>query len=126
MDQVSIKYTTIFHCKTLQNLPKFGFGLKNKPSGNPEAGLCKFLNRAFQEQVSVPLQILFAFQAFNAIFSLLYSFSLLLRFFPNQFPAKAFFSPTHGYTNWDFLNNEYQVQVTVKNRAHRFVNFSPG
>jgi hypothetical protein len=25
MDQVSIKYTNIFHCKTLQNLPKFGF-----------------------------------------------------------------------------------------------------
>jgi hypothetical protein len=25
MDQVSIKYTSIFHCKTLQNLPKFVF-----------------------------------------------------------------------------------------------------
>jgi hypothetical protein len=25
MDQVSIKYTNIFHCKTLQNLPQFGF-----------------------------------------------------------------------------------------------------
>jgi hypothetical protein len=25
MDQVSIKYTIIFHCKTLQNLTKFGF-----------------------------------------------------------------------------------------------------
>jgi hypothetical protein len=25
MDQVSIKYTDIFHIKTLQNLPKFGF-----------------------------------------------------------------------------------------------------
>jgi hypothetical protein len=25
MDQVSIKYTDIFHCKTLQNLHKFGF-----------------------------------------------------------------------------------------------------
>jgi hypothetical protein len=25
MDQVSIKYSNIFHCKTLQNLPKFGF-----------------------------------------------------------------------------------------------------
>jgi hypothetical protein len=25
MDQVSIKYTNIFHCKTLQNVPKFGF-----------------------------------------------------------------------------------------------------
>jgi hypothetical protein len=25
MDQVSINYTNIFHCKTLQNLPKFGF-----------------------------------------------------------------------------------------------------
>jgi hypothetical protein len=29
MDQVSIKYTNIFRCKALQNLPKFGFfGLK--------------------------------------------------------------------------------------------------
>jgi hypothetical protein len=29
MDQVSIKYTIIFQCKTLQNLPEFGFfGLK--------------------------------------------------------------------------------------------------
>jgi hypothetical protein len=25
MHQVSIKYTNVFHCKTLQNLPKFGF-----------------------------------------------------------------------------------------------------
>jgi hypothetical protein len=25
MDQVSIKYTNIFHCKTHQNFPKFGF-----------------------------------------------------------------------------------------------------
>jgi hypothetical protein len=25
MDQVSINYTNIFHCKTFQNLPKFGF-----------------------------------------------------------------------------------------------------
>jgi hypothetical protein len=25
MDQVSIKYTNIFHSKTLQNFPKFGF-----------------------------------------------------------------------------------------------------
>jgi hypothetical protein len=25
MDQVSIKYISIFHCKTLPNLPKFGF-----------------------------------------------------------------------------------------------------
>jgi hypothetical protein len=25
MDQVSISFTNIFHCKTLQNLPKFGF-----------------------------------------------------------------------------------------------------
>jgi hypothetical protein len=25
MDKVSIKYTNIFHCRTLQNLSKFGF-----------------------------------------------------------------------------------------------------
>jgi hypothetical protein len=33
MDQASIKYTNMFHCKTLQNLPKFWF--ENKPSGIP-------------------------------------------------------------------------------------------
>jgi hypothetical protein len=32
MDQVSIKYTNIFHCKTLPNLD---FWFENKPSGNP-------------------------------------------------------------------------------------------
>ena len=41
----------------------------------------------------------------------LVSFSMMLRFFPHKFPAKAFFSTTSGYTNWDFLNNEYQIQV---------------
>jgi hypothetical protein len=30
-----IKYTNIFHCKTLQNLPKLRFLFENKPSGNP-------------------------------------------------------------------------------------------
>jgi hypothetical protein len=30
-----ITYTNIFHCKTLQNLPKFGFWFENIPSGNP-------------------------------------------------------------------------------------------
>jgi hypothetical protein len=25
IDQLAIKYTNIFHCKTLQNLPKMGF-----------------------------------------------------------------------------------------------------
>jgi hypothetical protein len=33
---MSIKYTYIFHCKPLQNLPKWVFfGLKTKPSGIP-------------------------------------------------------------------------------------------
>jgi hypothetical protein len=32
MDQVSIKYTNILHCKALQNLD---FWFENKPSGNP-------------------------------------------------------------------------------------------
>jgi hypothetical protein len=35
MDQVSIKYANIFQCKTLQNLPKFGYLVENKQSGNP-------------------------------------------------------------------------------------------
>jgi hypothetical protein len=32
---MTIKYTSIFHSKGLQNLPKFGFWFENKPSGNP-------------------------------------------------------------------------------------------
>jgi hypothetical protein len=35
MDQVSIKYTNIFQCKTLQNFPNLDFWFENKPSGNP-------------------------------------------------------------------------------------------
>jgi hypothetical protein len=36
IDQMAIKYTNIFRCKALQNLPKLRFfGLKNIPSGNP-------------------------------------------------------------------------------------------
>jgi hypothetical protein len=30
-------YTNIFHCKTLPNLPKWGFWFEKKPSGNPVA-----------------------------------------------------------------------------------------
>jgi hypothetical protein len=33
MDQIAIKYTNTFHCKTLQNLPELGF--ENMPSGSP-------------------------------------------------------------------------------------------
>jgi hypothetical protein len=42
IDQVAIKYTHIFQCKALQNLPKLGvFGLKIcTPSGNPEKKTC--------------------------------------------------------------------------------------
>jgi hypothetical protein len=36
MDQVSIKYTILFHCNTHQNLPKFNIWFENKPSGNPD------------------------------------------------------------------------------------------
>jgi hypothetical protein len=38
IDQIVIKYTKIFHSKTLQKLPKLGFfWFENKPSGNPGA-----------------------------------------------------------------------------------------
>jgi hypothetical protein len=36
VDQMAIKYTNIFHRKTLQNLPDWCFWLENKPSGNPD------------------------------------------------------------------------------------------
>jgi hypothetical protein len=32
---MAIKFTNIFHCKTLQNLPKMGLWIENIPSGNP-------------------------------------------------------------------------------------------
>jgi hypothetical protein len=41
MDQVSIKYTNIFHCKTLQNLPKFGFLVWKQAIWQPCWELCK-------------------------------------------------------------------------------------
>jgi hypothetical protein len=39
MDQVSIKYTNIFQCKTLQNLPKFGFLVWKHTIWQPWLGL---------------------------------------------------------------------------------------
>jgi hypothetical protein len=35
IEQTAIKFTNIFHCKTLQNLPKLGFLFENIPSGSP-------------------------------------------------------------------------------------------
>jgi hypothetical protein len=35
IDQTAIKYTNIFHCKSLKKLPKSGFWVENMPSGNP-------------------------------------------------------------------------------------------
>jgi hypothetical protein len=46
MDQVSIHYTIIFHSKTLQNIPKFGFWFENKPSGNPTGGVVHIVLRS--------------------------------------------------------------------------------
>jgi hypothetical protein len=39
IDQMDIKYTTIFHCKTLPNLPKWDLWFENMPSGNPAIAL---------------------------------------------------------------------------------------
>jgi hypothetical protein len=39
IDQINTIFSNIFHCKTLQNLPKLGFLFENIPCGNPgEAG----------------------------------------------------------------------------------------
>jgi hypothetical protein len=48
-DQMAIKYTNIFHCKTLQNLPKLVFLVWKKPSGNParQCGLAFHTNSLF-------------------------------------------------------------------------------
>jgi hypothetical protein len=42
MDQVSIKYTNIFHCKTLQNLSKFGFWVWKQTIWQPCSGANPF------------------------------------------------------------------------------------
>jgi hypothetical protein len=42
MNQVFIKYTNIFHCKTLQNYPNLDFWFENKPSGNPAPDWANF------------------------------------------------------------------------------------
>jgi hypothetical protein len=38
---MAIKYTNIFKCKTLQNLPKLVFWFENTASGNPDSGNSK-------------------------------------------------------------------------------------
>jgi hypothetical protein len=50
VDQMAIKYTNIYHCKTLQNLPKLGFWFEKKPSGNPadERAIDRFPPRNFK------------------------------------------------------------------------------
>jgi hypothetical protein len=35
MDQVTIKYTNILHCRTIKIYPNLDFWFENKPSGNP-------------------------------------------------------------------------------------------
>jgi hypothetical protein len=59
-----IKYTNIFRCKTLQNLPILDFWFENKPSGNPASaqrpdkalqGMCNDRNKC---DVFLNLQVL--------------------------------------------------------------------
>ena len=38
-----------------------------------------------------------------------FSFSLMLRFIPDEIPSKSFFSQASGYRDWDQLNKDYQV-----------------
>jgi hypothetical protein len=35
VDQMAIKYTNIFHCKTLQNIPKLGFLVRKETIWQP-------------------------------------------------------------------------------------------
>ena len=38
------------------------------------------------------------------------SFSLMLKFIPEEVPSKRFFSQASGYTEWNQLNKDYQVK----------------
>jgi hypothetical protein len=55
MDQVSLKYTIIFHCKTLQNLPKFGFLVWKQTIWQP--CLNHFFAACLQRQLSNRFQV---------------------------------------------------------------------
>jgi hypothetical protein len=52
----------------------------------------------------------------------------MLRFFPGEIPQKSFFSTKTGYSNWNFLNNEYQVQSIIFFRgwSRALVDFAGG
>ena len=39
-----------------------------------------------------------------------FSFSLMLKFIPEEVPSKRFFSQASGYTAWNQLNKDYQVK----------------
>jgi hypothetical protein len=52
IDQMAIKYTNIFHCKTLQNLKTWDFWFENMPSGNPGP---KVIFLAFRSGLSAPV-----------------------------------------------------------------------
>jgi hypothetical protein len=54
IDQVSIKYTNIFHCKTLQNLPKFGFFVWKENIWQPCLHPSAYLNHLFSLLVLLP------------------------------------------------------------------------
>lgn len=45
----------------------------------------------------------------NHIVSSYFSLSIMVRFFRGEVNPKGFFAPITGYSKWDFLNNEYQV-----------------
>jgi hypothetical protein len=47
--KMAIKYMDILQSKALQNLPRLGFWLENKPSGNP--AYCH--NRAHYERATI-------------------------------------------------------------------------
>jgi hypothetical protein len=44
IDQLAIKYTNLFHCKTLKIYPNWDFGFENMPSGNPAKQIESFLS----------------------------------------------------------------------------------
>jgi hypothetical protein len=55
MEQVSIKYTSIFYCKTLQNLPKFGLKTNHLATltHTPQPGYFPAAHRAIWDDVMI-------------------------------------------------------------------------
>jgi hypothetical protein len=117
MDQLSIKYNNICHCKTLQNLAKFGFWFENKPSGNPDfqaknpksgKGKCWYLYFMLISNIvrTVIWYILWPFSNFAVFWYMFPRFGILCQ--------EKSGNPVHDYKEMGLINAHGPYQVMHK------------